>query len=393
MSFSCDLPKVIEMPNPEAPDNLWRKVSIREQACLLPPLCIGGVAIYIIDESSRMHTNSFKALTAVECIADCCRQDVSEICCASGANTGMALAAYGARAGIRTHVFMPTANTWKLDGRHVGHDLCTVYGVDEPAMVKSLCDEFGRRTSMPITPTRAQRLRADHRRGALLILLMNEGLKVDWFAQAVSAGFGPIGIYDYVRRDGTTGLRHPVPRLLAVQQAANCVLAEHLRSRHPEVVIESADPDGGLIVDTMYDRHPETYGTFPAMERLLLDTQGAMVTVSQKEFMREFMDDEAGKIVSAHLRSCGVKLVPVPDSSGQPRFRDNAGLLAIAGVVKAARSGRILPGEVVLCSFSGGASSEDFEPLPETRIQRLPAGGVSAMDALIQSVRDRRCLE
>lgn len=363
---------------------------IQEQTRLLPPVHFQGVDIYILDESSQMYTGSFKALTASECISDCLRKGIKEICFTSGANTGMALAAYASKMGVQSHFFIPAGNTWKLDFRYVGSPLCSIYAVKDSAKTKELCEKFAQRTGIPLMPKPEHRLKAAHRRGAFIASLIHEGLKPNWFAQTICAGFGPIGIYDFLLNHRNPNPSFLIPRFLGVQQSGNCSLAGYLQSKSPEFQVVGSNHDGSLIEEGIYDRHAVTYGTFPSMERVLRVSDGAVITVTEDEFTSTLMNVEAEHLILEHLKCNGVVLARERKNGKTSEIVQKAGLLAIAGVMKGVRVGLIPKGEKVLCSFSGGATVGTFQPLPDDHIFRLDMPSETSLSNLIKSVNKKR---
>ena len=366
--------------------------SIQEQARLLPPLHFEGVDIYILDESSQMYTGSFKALTALECITDCLRKGIKEISFTSGANTGMALAAYASKMGVQSHFFIPSGNTWKLECRYAGGPLSSIYAVKDSERTKRLCEEFARRTGIPLMPKPEHRLKAAHRRGAFIASLIHEGLKPNWFAQTICAGFGPIGIYDFLLNYRKPNRSLLIPRFLGVQQSGNCSLAKYLQYRNPEFQVVDSNHDRSLIEEAIYDRHPETYGTFPSMEGVLRMSLGAVITVTENEFMSSLMDVKAGSLILQHLKCNCVVLARAAKNGEASEIVQKAGLLAILGVVKAVRIGLIPKGEKVLCSFSGGATVDAFQPLPDDYILTLGTPYQTSLGNLANSVNKKRAM-
>ena len=251
--------------------------SIQEQIRLIPPLHFNGVKVFILDESSGMHTGSFKALDASVCIGDCIRKGINEICFTSGANTGMALTAYGNQVGIKTHFFIPASNGWKLDSRYVKSPLSYIYAVEDSDLVKELCKGFSNATNIPLMPLREHRHQGSRRRGAYIATLIEEGFHTDWFVQTVCAGFGPIGIYDYLYELQLLNKLKTLPKFLAVQQSGNNAMTKWLSPRLGESRILNTRGNGALIEATMYDKHPETYETFDEMEKVFQLSAGAII--------------------------------------------------------------------------------------------------------------------
>lgn len=334
-----------------------RAASVQEKVRLLEPLKRDGSTIHILDESSEMHTRSFKAVTALMCVADCLRRGIDSICFSSGANTGMALTSYANRVGIRTHFFIPSQNLSKLDPRCVDSPLSHIHPVEDPSQTKWMCDRFACETGMSLMPENKHWLDAARLRGAAIERLMEECAPCDWLAQTVCAGFGPIGIYDYLVQQHEKGCLKVLPRFLAVQQSANCALGRHLQSRLGPTKVVLAEDDNRPIEEIMYDFHPETYGTFADMESVLRTTDGLLLVLGYTEYNRLFVSGRDGTQVLEHLERCGVEIAMRPGKNEPRELMQKAGLIAILGAMKAARIGLLPKRSSVLCAFGAGAAA------------------------------------
>ena len=357
-------PTVPRQLEPESvPGN--RPGRVRTGVRLLGPFLQRAVLLYVLDESSRMATGSFKDFDAVECLADCLSEGITEICVCSGANTGMAVAAHADTHGIRTHLFFPAQNLSKLDARHVLSGTCRLYAVEHAADTKELCKEFASRLDIPLVPRAEQRRRAARRRGRLMQELWHDKPGPDWFAQSVCAGFGPIGVYEFFTEQGGLGQDGRLPRFLAVQQATNSPLAAHLLESGCVTQASLGAATGTDIEPVMYDRYPETYGTFTAMETVMERSRGAVVTLNQAEY-GEFVCEPPGHGMLARLQHLGLSRAFGYDNERDgKRPVQKAGVMAMAGVHKAIRNGIVQRDEIVLCSFSGGGANGRFIPVKE----------------------------
>lgn len=363
---------------------------LSEQVRLLPPMELDGVHIYILDESSKMFTGSFKAFDAFACISECIQKGIQEICFTSGANTGIALTAYANKVGMTTHFFVPYDNIWKLDKRYVCLKLSNIYSVKDARMTKNLCEKFSHETNIPLVPKMEHRRRAAHRRGAFIVSLIEDGLKADWFAQTVCAGFGPIGIYDFLLSQREQGILKSIPRLLAIQQSGNCALAQYLKSRIGSSRVMISKIDEELIEETMYDKHPETYGTFNEMEHVIRQCNGVVVMVTKKEFENAFRTNGQGRQILDHLEQCGIRLATAMRNGTGLEFVQKSGLLAIIGVLKAVEFGFLPKDQKVLCSFSGGATIGTFQQMPADYAIKLSEPYDRSLGKIIESTNQRR---
>lgn len=365
-------------------------ISIKENIRLIPPFHFRGVDIYVLDESSQMYTGSFKALTAVECINYCLQNGFKEICFTSGANTGMALAAYANKYYIKSHFFIPLKNLWKLNFCFLNSPLSAVYAVKDAAETKKACAEFSKKYNIPLMPKKLHRFNAAKKRGVIIASLIDKGYQVDWFAQTVCAGFGPIGIYDFLSSQKKNDHKFQMPRFLGIQQSANYSLTRYLQSENQKWGIVFDQSSTQPIEEAIYDQHPETYGTFPLMKDVIKMSNGVMITLSNNSTINKIIDVKAKHKIHKHLENHGINLTVVTRDKRGPEFVQKAGLLAIAGVMEAVNIGLIAQGQKILCSFSGGATAEPHSPIPDEYVFQLDKPYDVNFEEMVKCFRNRK---
>jgi nitroreductase/threonine dehydratase len=328
-----------------------RRTSIREGARSFPLLTHREVEIHVLDETSLMHTHSFKALDGCITSAHCLKLGLERVVFESGGNTAAALTSYCRRVGIETFCFVPRANMASLDSRVFSDDHAHLIAVEDRHRVKQAARRFAEDRKLPLVPETAWRFEASTFRGYFVLELLLEGLPFDGLVQAISAAFGPIGIYR-VLASHATELANP-PRFLGVQQQANCPMFTAWRRARGDAAPPAA-PDAELLIKTMYDREPQTHGTYESLEKILVSTGGDLTTISGSEFARLLERRFDGGSIVERLADRGLQLA---QRNGE--FVEKAGLVALAGLVKEIDRGHFQPGSRVLCSFSGGTSLAD----------------------------------
>ncbi len=334
------------------------ETSIREGVRLVRVPEYKGVAIDILDETSAMAAGSIKSIDGCLTVAVCRADGERRIAFESGGNTGTALTLYGRRAGMETFFFCPCDNVDLLEGRLFGDPGAHLIGVADRGRVKEFAALFARRAGIPQVPDRSWRRAAGMFRGMFILETMFAGGAYDWIAQAVSAAFGPIGIYRVL--NAFRGDIGRLPGFLGVQQEANCPM---FRAWNPEAARRldgSAGDAGPLLARVMYDSAPATHDTWGELRGLLLLTGGDLLTVSEEEFDSRLRPSAGFGPVLDVLRSCGIAI-----TAGPGGIVDKTGMLALAGVLKAIDAGTVRAGSRVLCCLTGGVTDADGRARPE----------------------------
>jgi len=112
------------------------KTSIREGARIFPLLAYKGVEIFILDETSLMHTKTLKSIDGCITTARCKLNGYEKVVFESGGNTGTALTQYGNKAGLETFLFIPEENLSLLNGEIFKSKKAHLFSVEKPGMVK-----------------------------------------------------------------------------------------------------------------------------------------------------------------------------------------------------------------------------------------------------------------
>jgi len=195
----------------------------------------------------------------------------------------------------------------------------------------------------------------------ILEALENQGF--DWLTQAISAAFGPIGIYRVLQSCGEN--LKTLPRFHGVQQQANCPMFNAWKSKQ-EGIEYNTNPNAELLSKVMYDVNPQTHGTYADLENILAGTGGELTTINAREFRATLERRFSNRTILDLLEE---NELSITRCNGD--IREKSGLLALAGLLKEIDRGHILPGSRVLCSLSGGASMADGKAQAERHIASL----------------------
>jgi hypothetical protein len=340
---------------------LLAETSIREGARIMPFLTYRGVHIHLLDETSLMHTNSLKGIDGCYSMAKCRSLGYTRVVFESGGNTGTALTGYGSHAGIETFCFVPRENLSLLDSGTFRHPLSHLIAVDKPGQVKRAAHLFARLNGIKRIPETAWRYQASQFRGFFILEHIVKVQRFDWLVQTISAAFGPIGIYRVLDRfkDEAGAL----PRLLGIQQEANCPMYRAWKSGSGYVVPKTVDSTQKLLSRVMYDSAPHTYGTFEDLRKVLVKSRGDLITINHGEFAELLQADLGGKTALQQVQNLDIDLTE--------QSVEKTGLIALSGTLKEIRAGTIVAGSHVLCCITSGARHSDGVPIPYATIPRV----------------------
>jgi hypothetical protein len=329
-----------------------QKVSIKEGARIFPLLTYRGVDVYILDETSLMHTKTLKSIDGCVSTAKCKLKGYDRVVFESGANTGTALTEYGRKAGLETFLFIPEVNISLLNSKIFGYEKSHLISVRDSMLVKKAARAFAELNGLRHIPEIEWRYEAAMFRGLFILEQMMRGKKFDWLTQAISSAFGPIGIYrilsSFAEEIGN------VPRFLGIQQEANCPMYKAWKLNRTRLQVNEMGVHDQLLALVMYDDTPHTYGTYNDLENILVTTSGDLTTIGQREFDDLLYAGFLDKSILKLLKENGVEITVVENT-----VLEKTGLMALAGTFKEIRSGKIEQGSTVLCCLTSGISEAD----------------------------------
>lgn len=361
-------------------------VSLGEGARVLPLGEHDDVELWVADESSGMASGTYKALDACLTVAMVEGQGVRRVVTSSGGNLGRALARYCHARGIEAFCFQPRTTGYKLDASMLveGGGVHVVSADLPEPEIKALARRFAARFGLLHVPALPWRLAASATRALFILEAVQDGPRpVQWIAQALCAGYGPVGIYDCFARLVDAGLLAPerVPRLLGVQQLANAPMvrawsegAREIGERHRR------SHEGAYLEPGLYNTDPG-----PNYTRLLEHLErfgGALVAIDARDYARH-----AERVVQ-RLADAGIELARRP---GSHEVLEKAGLLAAVGLYEAIDRGHVAAGERALTLLTGGVRHEPEAAAAVSSPVRAPVevDGSRGLDAWVEALGER----
>jgi len=169
--------------------DLLKSTSIREGARIFFLLKYKGVEIFVLDETSLMHTKTLKSIDGCVTIARCKLAGYHRVVLETGGNTGSALTAYGTRSGLETFCFIPRENLSLLNSKFFKSPKAHLILVEDPGFVKESAHLFEKLYGLKHIPETSWRFEASRFRGLrILEYLLDESMKFDWITHTISAG-------------------------------------------------------------------------------------------------------------------------------------------------------------------------------------------------------------
>lgn len=331
----------------------FEAISLKEGAKIYKFINYKDVSIYIVDESTLMSGGTFKTLEACFTIALCKKKGYRKVAFSSGANTGSSLAIYGQKAGIKTFFFHPETTTWKLDGSLFGSPTAHLISVDKPEKeVKKAALLFAEMTGIQHVPEIEWRFFATGVRAFFVFeYMLKNCIQFDWISQAICAGYGPIGFYNIAQKLIQEGIinKEDVPKFLGIQQETLSPMVKAWQNRHGQILPEDiVSTPVELLAPTLYNTNPES--SYPMLYKHLLDFGGHLFPLNKQEY-QDYLP-----LLLKELAKRGMSLTTL-HINGKDEILEKAGLIGLAGTLKAIDKGVIKKGETVLSFLTGGAGS------------------------------------
>jgi threonine synthase len=287
---------------------------------------IGLSDLYIKDEALNP-TGSFKARGMAVAVSRLCDLGVKRAYIPSAGNAGLALAAYGAAAGIECRIFIPTETPEGVaeECRSYGARVTIVPSI-LPDAAKALDAEVGSDRAGVISTFR-EPCRVEGKK--TMAFELAEEIEPDWIVFPTGGGTGIVALWKAYRELEALGaLRRPVPRL-ALVQATGCapLVKAFVEGR------EKAEPWERAVTVASGIRVPSSRADTLIL-KALRETSGTAVSVE---------DDEILLAVREIARSVGILASP-------------EGAAGWAGLKRLVQEGIVSPSSrVVLINTAGGA--------------------------------------
>lgn len=281
----------------------------------------------LLKDDGGLPTGSFKARGMAVAVSRARELGVREAYVPSAGNAGVALAAYGARAGLAVRVYLPrrTPVAMKNAVRRYGAEVVEVEGTIREAGEHARRNEAGRGSFDLSTLREPYRVEGKKTMGLEIFEELGAAGLPDAIVYPTGGGTGLVGMFKAFQELSALHLIDRLPRLIAVQPDGCAPVVRALRDDAPKVVPweNPATAAPGLLV-------PAPFSSERILEAVR-GTRGAGITVSDEALL-----SAVGRLASRH----GISASP----EGAAPYAALPGLL---------RSGAIRTGETVLLYNTG----------------------------------------
>ena len=237
-----------------------------------------GLELMLKDDGG-LPTGSFKARGMAVAVSRARELGLHELFVPSAGNAGVALAAYGARAGVRVRVYLPedTPATMKASSRLYGAEVRLVPGTLRDAGVAARKAESGSGAFDMSTMREPYRVEGKKTMGFEIFEQLHPGAIPDAIVYPTGGGTGLVGMFKAFSELRTLGLLERTPRLLAVQPEGCAPVVRALREESPraEPWAEPSTIAPGLLV-------PAPFSSERVLEAVR-ESRGGGVVVSDLE--------------------------------------------------------------------------------------------------------------
>lgn len=334
--------------------NALAAASIREVGRILSLATIDGVHLDVLDLSTGSTTWTFKDWLACVAVARSWERGCTAILFQSSGNTGMALSVYASRLGILPLFIYPERSRYKLDGRLLNGTEAILLEVarSEPE-IKRLTGVLAEALHLPQVPDLETQIEANKLRAYLLLdHHRRTGVWHQWHAQALSSAFGPLGMFHGFQelRSSLDRERLAPPRFYGVQQEAVCPWARLFQ--HPSDKVPSSG--GAAVIEPTLFRTRPGPDLVRHMDRLLATYGGSITALVNAEY-RRFRPRAMALLTEVGLT------FGMSTREGRPVQAEQAGVLALCGVLAGLEKGVFRRGERVLVAITGGCRPDVLE--------------------------------
>lgn len=195
-----------------------------------------GVELWLKDDG-QMPTGSFKARGMAVAVSRAVELGLQSLYVPSAGNAGLALAAYGARAGVSTRIYLPSTTAEELQRvcRAYGAEVVGVPGTIREAGAAARAQEKGRGGFDMSTLREPYRVEGKKTMGLELFDQFAEPGMPDAIVYPTGGGTGLVGMHKAFRELMRLGRLEKEPRLIAVQMEGCAPVVRALRDEAPSV--------------------------------------------------------------------------------------------------------------------------------------------------------------
>lgn len=333
-------------------------------------MMLGCPHVYIKDERQGP-TNSFKDRQAAVGVASLKEAGITEAVLASTGNVAISYSAYAARAGIKLWAFLTSLVPAEKMRETAIYGTQVVKVTASYDQAKAVAAEFARQRGLVLErgprmiPSVEAMKTIAYEIVEQVTTMMDEQQRPapllprpwrapDWYFQAVSGGMGPLGVLKGFREWLEMGLIERIPAIACIQ-AEGCAPMVHAWKQGLEVAEPVRSPRTHIA--TLATGDPGR--TYTLLQQRTRQTGALFESVT---------DEETYRTIHILAKMEGISVEP-------------AAAVAFAGLIKAARGGKIKPSDLVVVNCTGHTLPVEKHILGENwaRNVELPSQGMADM--------------
>jgi threonine synthase len=291
---------------------------------------LGMPSLYLKNETV-LPTATTKDRMAAVSLAYLHECGVRTFCTSSSGNSSTAYAS-----AIRSHpemsVYLFTAESFLPRVHYADHSQVVHFGLRAATFVEAfeVAGAYAKRNGLSSERGFFNLGRREGLKLAFLEASEQVGPPIDWYVQAVSSAMGVYGVYKGAKELRGLGRLARLPKLLCVQQESCAPMAHAFAEGSPSIQPDHIVPRPSGIAEAILRGDPTR--VYPYVRDIVIESQGAMVSVSEAEIReaRRMVEELEG--VSPCFSSC----------------------TAVAGLIKQVRRQAFPRQETVLVNMTGG---------------------------------------
>jgi hypothetical protein len=239
-------------------------------------------------------------------------------------------------------ILYPATSAYKIEPELAQSEFIRLVEVDgSEADLKRFTQEYSTLTSVPWLPDYVTQVESNKLRAHFVTECeAQNNIFFQWHAQALSSAYGIFGFYSGIDDLRRNGYSKPYPHLLGVQQESVCPFYNYLSSARSDQLIPK------MIEPTLFRASP-TPAMLETMKSIVELSDGRIVMLPNLVY--EQYEDIALQIISEF----GIRLSKV-QLDGDTVFKEKAGIITMAAVLREIDLGLIPKGDNVLVCLTGG---------------------------------------
>jgi hypothetical protein len=320
-----------------------------------------NIKLFLYDMTTLNPSATFKDFIACLTYSYCLQNNINLICAQSSGNTAMSLIHYARKnPSIKLIQFYITKNSYKINSTFVPDNVTLVEVNSTEAEMKRILKRFSELSGIISMPNYDLQVQANQIRAYFLNDYCTQNrVHFNWYVQALSSAYGPIGLYKGFKDIGEEIL---IPQFLGIQQQALCPFARALG--YWDDTMNENDDSIPLIEPTLFRTDP---GELINKVKNILDTYGGKIKVLTNENFNQYLDEALSLLAINNIH-----ITKTSDGN----ILEKAGILSLAATLHEIDNenyGVFSSNDNILIGITGGtACPATNKPKPNVMLKENP---------------------